>query len=363
MQSINGEIIVVDNASPDNSMALLGPLFPDVHFVQSETNIGFGRACNLGLTKAKGNYVLFLNPDTLVAENTLNYCVQFLTTNQQCGAVGVKMINGFGRFLPESKRARPSLSNTFFKITGLAALFPQSGLFNHYALGKLSSNTTHPISVLAGAFMMVRKDLLETLQGFDPIFFMYGEDIDLSLRILQSGYTIYYLGEVSIIHYKGQSSKNRSQQQNTFFYKAMRLFVNKHYKAGWLINPFILLIQVLAGIKKLLLPPTDMLSHLNTSSSAFIIGSKNACEQVSRVLDEKNHNSIVKGSVFLHENNDYSIKHLSDLPAACRQHHIKQVIARIPDYSLEEIMPVMEASKGVFFRFVFEGSAALPFNK
>lgn len=363
MQQLNGEIIVVDNASPDDSITKLAPLFPDVHFLQAETNIGFGRACNLGLSKAKGNYILFLNPDTLVPENTIAYCVSFLNNHQQTGAVGVKMINGFGNFLPESKRAKPSLSNTFFKVTGMASLFPTSGLFNNYALGQLSKNENHRIDVLAGAFMVIRKELLDSLQGFDPVFFMYGEDIDLSLRIRERGYDIFYLGEVSIIHYKGQSSRNRSGKQHALFYKAMRQFVHKHYKAGWLLTPFIFFVQCLSLIKKWILPKENIQNLLNKPGTACMLGSRTGCEQMISLLTERGHNIILKESESKFGPDGIQAKGFSELASVCRKQNIKQVIVHVPDYSLEEIIPVMEEMKDVFFRFVFTGSGALPFNK
>lgn len=362
MQQINGEIIVVDNASPDNSITKLAPLFPDVYFLQAETNIGFGRACNLGLSKAKGNYILFLNPDTLVPENTLTHCVSFLNNNQQTGAVGVKMINGFGNFLPESKRANPSLSNTFFKVTGLASLFPTSGLFNNYALGQLTKNENHRIDVLAGAFMMVRRALLESLQGFDPVFFMYGEDIDLSLRIRKMGYDIYYLGEASIIHYKGQSSRNRSGKQHALFYKAMRQFVYKHYKAGWVLIPFIFFVQGLSLLKKWMLPKDNILYLLNKPGTAYMMVKQSGCEQIMNVLTKKGHNDILKQTASVTGQYDERGDQLSELASFISEQQLSQVLVHVPDYALEEIIPVMEGSKNVFFRFLFAGSRALPFN-
>ncbi len=363
MQQLNGEIIVVDNASPDDSITKLAPLFPDVHFLQAENNIGFGRACNLGLSKAKGNYILFLNPDTLVPENTIAYCVSFLNNHQQTGAVGVKMINGFGNFLPESKRAKPSLSNTFFKVTGMASLFPTSGLFNNYALGQLSKNENHRIDVLAGAFMMVRKALLESMQGFDPVFFMYGEDIDLSLRISKLGYDIYYLGEVSIIHYKGQSSRNRSGKQHALFYKAMRQFVHKHYKAGWLLIPFIFFVQGLSLIKQWLLPKDNMLTLLNNPGTACMMAGQFGCEQIINVLTEKGHSDILKQTALVLEQDGRKVDLISGLASVISQQQLSQVLVYVPDYALEEIIPAMEGSKNVFFRFLFAVSRALPFNK
>lgn len=363
LQQVSGEIIVVDNASADNSIEQLSPLFPDVHFIRSAENTGFARANNLGLRYAKGSYVLFLNPDTLVPENTLADCINFLKHHDHCAAVGVRMINGFGKYLPESKRARPSLANSIFKLTGVASLFPRSALFNGYALGHLTVYGQHRVDVLAGAFMMVRKNILEQLQGFDTDFFMYGEDVDLSVRIQQLGHSIYYLGDVVIIHYKGQSSHNRTQKQNHLFYTAMRLFVNKHYKAGWLLGPFIFITQWMASFRKWLFPPHSVLSMLNRPGTAFFVGNSQAYNQAMAILAERAQADIVKGCISVNETNALEMGgRLTELSLLCQQHLIKQLIIGIPDLSLQEATQIMQRQKGLFFRFVFSGSESLPFN-
>jgi GT2 family glycosyltransferase len=357
MQQLSGEIIVVDNASADNSVEQLSSLFPDVHFIRSAENIGFARANNLGLSVAKGNYVLFLNPDTLVPENTLSHCVTFLQQHDTCGAVGVRMINGFGKYLPESKRAKPTFINSFFKLTGASSWFPQSGLFNSYALGHLPVHQQHAVDVLAGAFMMVRKNILDELQGFDTAFFMYGEDVDLSVRIQQLGHQIFYLGDAAIIHYKGQSSRNRIQKQNRIFYSAMRLFVNKHYKVGWLLVPFILITQWLAALRKYFFPPASVLPMLNKPGTALILGDTKAVEQAMTILEKRSQTAIIKSSVGIRETG-----RLAELTLLSQQQQVKQLIVCVPDLSLEEAVQIMERLKGLFFRFVFSGSSSLPFN-
>lgn len=359
---LSAEIIIVDNASEDNSIEQLSSLFPGIRFIRSAENIGFASANNLGLSYAKGRYVLFLNPDTLVPENTLTHCVHFLAQHDNCAAVGVRMINGFGHYLPESKRAKPTLLNTFFKLTGAAALFPESGLFNRYALGHLSVYEQHPVEVLAGAFMMVKKNILDQLHGFDPDFFMYGEDVDLSVRIHQLRHTIYYLGDVCIVHYKGQSSRNRTQKQNQIFYKAMRLFVNKHYTAGALLVPFIFLVQWIAALRKLFFPPLSVIPLLNRAGTAFIISNTNAYTQVINILEKRAQAAIVKGSITVQETGDLHSGTLTELTILCKQQQVKQLIICIPDLSVLEATQIMERLKGLFFRFVFSGSESLPFN-
>ncbi len=236
LQGIASEVLVVDNASTDGSVAVLRPLFPEVQWMVNSQNEGFGKANNRALEKAKGAYVIFLNPDTLLDENCLHSCLQFMEQKMEAGALGIRMTDGSGRYLPESKRAFPSPMTSLFKLTGLAALFPHSALFARYSLGHLSQYKNHEVEVLAGAFLLVRKKVLDQTGGFDPRFFMYGEDIDLSYRILQAQnsetgkqWKNYYYADSSIIHFKGESTKRGSLNYVRMFYEAMALFVNKHY--------------------------------------------------------------------------------------------------------------------------------------
>src|SRR5687768_1393884 len=226
---IQTEIIVVDNQSIDGSINYLQPRFPEVQFIVSDTNIGFARASNKGLQYATGEYILFLNPDTLLSENTLETCISFFKKNPDAGALGVKMIDGSGRFLKESKRSFPSPLTSLFKLFGLSKIFPHSKLFSTYYLGHLEENKNHEVDVLAGAFMMLRKEVIKTLGSFDEKFFMYGEDIDLSYRIQKSGYKNYYIADTEIIHFKGESTRRGSLNYVMMFYKAMSIFVKKHY--------------------------------------------------------------------------------------------------------------------------------------
>lgn len=233
---MQAEIIVVDNASHDNSVAYLQERFAEVKFVVNSENLGFARACNQGWRLSSGRFVLFLNPDTILPEDCLQQCLQFMDSHNDAGALGVRMIDGSGRFLKESKRSFPSPWISFFKLTGLARLFPRSPLFARYHLGHLAEMETHQVDVLAGAFMLVRKEVLEKTNGFDETFFMYGEDVDLSYRIrkvaLADGtgfYTNYYYPATSIIHFKGESTRKGSMNYVRMFYTAMSLFVRKHY--------------------------------------------------------------------------------------------------------------------------------------
>lgn len=230
--NLRAEILVIDNHSHDNSLEYLQPRFPCVRFIANDQNVGFAKACNQGYSMSSGEYILFLNPDTIIPEDSLGKCISFFQAHRDAGAVGVKMLDGRGRLLKESKRAFPSPITSLFKLFGFAKLFPRSKTFSKYHLGYLDENKNHEVDVLAGAFMMVRREILKELEGFDEIFFMYGEDVDLSYRIQKLGYKNYYIAETSILHFKGESTRKGSLNYLRLFYNAMSIFVSKHYKGS-----------------------------------------------------------------------------------------------------------------------------------
>jgi len=228
MQRIDGEIIIVDNNSNDGSKESLPSKFPGVKFIFNNENPGFAKACNQGSKISSGDFILFLNPDSVLSETCLTDCVSFFKTHQDAGAVGVRMLDDKGKFLKESKRGLPSPSASFYKLFGVTAIFPVSKTIAKYYQGHLPENENNPVEVLSGAFMMIKRAVFEKVNGFDETFFMYGEDIDLSLRISQLGYKNYYLGKISIMHLKGGSTTYNYKYVDDF-YGAMKLFVKKHY--------------------------------------------------------------------------------------------------------------------------------------
>jgi GT2 family glycosyltransferase len=227
--NLNAEIFVVDNNSVDGSCDMVKQKFPTVKLIENKVNTGFSKANNQAIRESKGQYVLLINPDTLVEEDCFEKVIQFMDTQEDAGAVGVKMIDGAGKFLPESKRGLPTPEVAFYKIFGLSALFPKSSKFGKYHLGYLSNEAVHSVEVLAGAFMMIRKSVLNQIGLLDEDYFMYGEDIDLSYRITKAGYKNYYFPDTTIIHYKGESTKRTSVNYVFTFYRAMVIFANKHY--------------------------------------------------------------------------------------------------------------------------------------
>jgi GT2 family glycosyltransferase len=231
-EGLSVEVFVVDNNSVDDSVAMVREKFPEVVLLANQENVGFSRANNQAIAQARGEYVLLLNPDTVVEESTFHRCLSFMRAHPDCGGLGVKMIDGKGNFLPESKRGFPSPSVAFYKTFGLSRLFPRSPVFNRYHLGYLSPDETHAVEVLSGAFMMMPKKVLDEIGYLDETFFMYGEDIDLSYRILQAGYRNYYFADTCIIHYKGESTKKGSLNYVRTFYQAMIIFARKHFSGG-----------------------------------------------------------------------------------------------------------------------------------
>ena len=191
LKNVDGEVFVVDNNSVDSSVAMVQAKFPQVHLIANKENVGFSKANNQAIRLSQGEYVLLLNPDTVVEEDTFEKCIRFMDETPDAGGLGVKMVNGKGEFLPESKRGIPLPSVAFYKLFGLSKLFPKSQRFGAYHLTYLDENEIHSVEVLAGAFMLLRKSVLDQIGLLDEDYFMYGEDIDLSYRILKGGYKNY----------------------------------------------------------------------------------------------------------------------------------------------------------------------------
>ncbi len=305
LKNREAEIIVVDNASTDNSVTYLQTKFPLVKFIANAQNPGFGAGCNQGFKASSGEYILFLNPDCIIPEDCFEKCISFADHHPGSGAVGVKMLDGSGSFLKESKRGFPSLSASIFKLLGLASAFPHSNLFAKYYLGHLDENKDHEIDVLAGAFLFMKRKIFESVNGFDETFFMYGEDIDLSYRIQKAGYRNYYFPEVEIIHFKGESAKKIHFKYVRMFYNAMSIFVNKHYKGSlsWLYKFFIhagiWFTAFFSAIKNFL--AGSFHSKKTSQQVIAIAGTENEFEETLSLLKKIQINSNIWGRVSLNE--------------------------------------------------------------
>ena len=230
---LNMEVFVVDNNSVDGSPAMVRTHFPEVRLIVNAGNAGFSAANNQAIRKARGRYVLVLNPDTIVQENTLVTLVRFLDEHPEAGAAGCKILHPDGTFALESRRAFPTPRVAFFRMTGLAALFPRSPVFGRYNMTHLPENETAEVDALSGSCMMLRRAALDEAGLFDEEFFMYGEDIDLCYRIQQARWKIYYTPETEIIHYKGQSTRKGELRYVRLFYGAMLRFTEKHFESRY----------------------------------------------------------------------------------------------------------------------------------
>lgn len=235
------EIIVVDNNSGDDTAQYFRDKQTPATFIWNKENLGFARANNLGVAIAKGKNILFLNPDTIITRDCLRQCIAHIEATENCGVVGVHMIDGMANYLPESKRSLPGILGSFFYFSGISKFFEHSSYFNAYHSGNIDKNSRSEVQVISGAFMMADAGLIKKVGGFDASYFMYGEDIDLSITIEELGYKNWYLGDVKILHYKGESCIKKDENYYKVFFSAMKLFAKKHndYLSGKIKSLFI----------------------------------------------------------------------------------------------------------------------------
>ncbi len=250
LKGIPHEIFVVDNASVDGSPAYIRKHFPEVHLLESKKNLGFARANNLALQKVSGEYVVLINPDTVVQEDTFHKLLQFFKQTPDASAATCKIINPDGTFSVDCRHAIPTPMIAFWKVTGLSRIFPRSRIFGQYNLTYLDPNEIYAVPAISGSFMMIKKKVLDTVGHFDERFFMYCEDIDLCHRINLAGYKIYYVPTTQIIHYKGESTKKNNLDYVITFNKALYQFFQKYYapKSLFLFRWIIVLGIVVRGI-------------------------------------------------------------------------------------------------------------------
>lgn len=225
---IESEIYVVDNHSNDGSVEFIAERFPDINLISSNHNNGFSRANNIAIRQCSGEYVLLLNPDTIVGERSIKEVLKFMDAHPKAGGVGVKMLNADGSCAKESRRGVPTVATSFYKMTGLCACYPHSQRFAHYYMGHLPWDKSAQIEIISGAFCMLRHSAIDKIGLLDEDFFMYGEDVDLSYRLLKGGYENWYV-PVEILHYKGESAHKSSFRYVHVFYNAMLIFFRKHY--------------------------------------------------------------------------------------------------------------------------------------
>jgi O-antigen biosynthesis protein len=378
-ENINCEIFVVDNNSSDGSCQMVTSLFPRVKLVSNRGNYGFSAANNQAIRLSTGNFLLLLNPDTLVEEEAFTRCLAFMNEHPEAGALGVRMLNGNGKFLPESKRAVPTPGTAFFKMAGFSFMFPHSRLFNRYYLGYLDSSATAETEVISGAFMFIRKQALEKTGLLDENFFMYGEDIDLSYRILKAGYKNYYIPEVRIIHYKGESTSRENINYIVQFYKAMLIFVRKHFRKKRL-KSFLLLISVavyfwgfIAVLKnftrKIITPLYKLVlslprvrfsgSYFSMTKRIIVVGNEISLTNIKHLVEEARLNSVIIGRI--RSDNDDSesdaLGGLNKVAEVIRTNLIDDVIFSRRELTISEIISSMEllSESGVTIRIAPSG--------
>ena len=368
LKEIDGEIIVIDNKSEDGSFEFFQNRFPPVKFVWNTRNIGFAKANNQALKMANGQYILFLNPDTILPEDCLEKSIDFIRSGNNEVALGIKMVDGSGNFLKESKRAFPSPITSFYKLSGLSKLFPRSPTFSKYHLGNLSKDQNQKVDILAGAFMMIPRTILDKTGGFDEQYFMYGEDIDLSYRIQKAGFTNYYFAGSTIVHFKGESTKKGSLNYVKMFYSAMSIFVKKHYgtqKAGLyslFLHMAISFSGTLSAISKLgkILPIRRNKRSLN-KTIVVIAASEIEFEEVKRLLNQPSADKQIAGRIATDNIlNSQTIGSIHDLTNVFSYSGAREIILCQGQLSFKQIITLMQRiPKKVSVKVFAKGSHAI----
>lgn len=287
IEGIDAEVWVVDNASADDSVDYVRQAFPWVRLIENKANVGFSRANNAAICQAQGDYILLLNPDTILSRSTLHDALKLMGEHPDAGALGTMMLNHDGSFALESRRGIPTPATAFYKMSGLCRLFPKHRLFGKYYMQYLDAAQDSQIEIISGAFMLIRRTTLDEVGYLDEDYFMYGEDIDLSYRILQHGWQNWYLPS-PIIHYKGESTKLTSMRYVYNFYNAMLIFFNKNLRRkyrgmSWLVKVAVYVCGALVMIAKFGRRLVVWAHPSTVHESLIFVGSDAAWEQVSDI--------------------------------------------------------------------------------
>ena len=344
MEGIEGQVIVVDNDSQDDSVDFNRQLYPQVQFIENKENMGFARANNVAIRESDSEYVLLLNPDTIVNERLLRDCIDLLDGNPAIGATGVRMLCENGWFAPESRRGVPTPFTAFCKMVGLTRLFPKSRVFGRYYMKYLDEFATTPIEIISGACMFIRRSVLDECGLLDEDFFMYGEDIDLSFRMLQTGKQNYYIPS-RIMHYKGESTHKNSFRYVYVFYEAMYIFFRKHYSNyNWILSIPIRSAIYLKGasefvsrkVKGLFEKPMTVLQYMQ--GARFLLkGSNRTLEAMAAICDQNQltydieENQTVRYDFVVYDVDEYSYEEI--LEEIERKAQDKQTTVHLATYS------------------------------
>lgn len=358
---LQAEILVVDNCSTDGSKEFFKGRFPEVKFIWHCLNTGFSAANNLALKQAVADKILFLNPDTILPEDCLVKCLTFFDSAPNIGAAGIRMLDGGGIFLKESKRGFASALTSFFKMSGLTKAFPSSSVFARYYLGHLPEDKCSEVDVLSGAFMMVSKAALNITGGFDEAFFMYGEDIDLSYRIQKAGFKNFYFADSSIIHFKGESTKKNSPAYISAFYGAMELFVKKHYSKSSV--PFYRMFLQATILAKKIAGSISRQSNSKPSSSksltTLIVADSSGYNNLKSALEKKADFINVRGRVAVGESAD-AVTTMKQLPAFVSSKSVEHIIFCDCEISISDIIKTIEQlPKHIQFYWHLTGTSSI----
>ena len=272
LEGIPSEIIVIDNDSKDGSCAMVKEKFPSVVLIQNNSNLGFSKANNQAVKVAKGEYVCILNPDTVVSEDTFERILEFADKQTNLGIIGCRLIDGSGKFLPESKRNIPDVNIAISKVLGNSS---------KYYARHIKEFDTAKVEVLVGAFMLLKRDLYASLGGFDEDYFMYGEDVDFSYKSIKEGYHNYYFGEATVIHYKGESTERNTIYLERF-YGALQIFQKKHFKSNFLFDLWMSL-----GIKLLIFLKPLKQQQLEVNYNSVLISTSPETQLVEKLNVKK----------------------------------------------------------------------------
>jgi O-antigen biosynthesis protein len=369
-ENIGCEVFVVDNNSTDRSCSMIKNSFPEVTLIVNDSNMGFARANNQAIRMAKGKFILLLNPDTIIEENTFSKCIEFMNSHPDAGSVGVKMIDGKGRYLRESKRAIPTPEVAFFKIFGFSSIFPESPKFNKYYMGFLDDKETNKIEILTGAFMFIRKKTLEKVGLLDESFFMYGEDIDLSYRIIKSGYFNYYLPEVKIIHFKGQSTSKGKVNYVINFYSAMLIFMSKHFamkgKGIYLtmLKSAVFLRAIFSLLKRIpgtIIQPLKIENIFKREGSTIILTGKNDDKTFLKEIAINYPEYKITGEILLPETDKELSCSITQIKEKIRKDHIRNIIFNSGKLEVSLIIKIMTEiqKENICMRFGTSSSESL----
>ena len=334
LSNIDGEIIVVDNNSSDDSCEMMKTRFPNIKLIENTVNLGFPKGNNIGVSQAKGDYICILNPDTVVAEDTFVKVLAFAEKHPDLGILGCKLIDGTGNFLPESKRGVPTPFVAFTKIFGLYKLFPKTTLFNRYYAQHLSENETGKVDILVGAFMIMKRELYLEIGGFDENCFMYSDDIDLSYMALKKGKSNYYYHETSVIHYKGESTVKDGLYMK-HFREAMQFFYKKHFKRSFIFDLFMRIGGFFFALVK---KNQSKLKIVQADEYVLIAEDENLKNKLELLLHKKIHwqSEIEGNNLFSH-----SISNKKQT----------EILLDNADLSFREIISFLEANKNQGFTF------------